>query len=481
MKRLANFIDGQFCPPASGRYVDNIEPATGQVIASVPDSGPDDVDRAVAAASSAFPDWAATPVAERAALLERLAALIADKADELAALESADTGKPLKLAREIDMGRAQANLKFFASAMTQWTSAGHDMGATGFNYTLRQPQGVVALITPWNLPLYLLTWKLAPALVTGNTVVAKPSELTPLTADALCELARQAGIPDGVFNLVHGTGPGCGQALVDHPEIKAISFTGGTVTGQTIASAVAPRLLKLSLELGGKNPALVFDDADLEKTIPGLVRAGFTNQGQVCLCSSRILVHEAVHDQVADRLTKTISALRVGDPRHADTHQGAVVSRAHQQKVLGFIEQARAEGGRILCGGQAAQPSGRCSEGFFIEPTVIADLPTESRLHFDEIFGPVVTLQRFSGEDEAIALANSVDYGLAATVWTEQLGRAHRVAARLQTGIVWVNDWLVRDLRTPFGGVKDSGLGREGGQWSLEFFTEPKNIFISMR
>jgi len=480
VKQLANFIDGSFRPPAGGRYLDNIEPATGQVIARVPDSGPEDIDLAVAAASSAFPAWASTPVAERATLLERLAVVIAGNADELAKLESADTGKPLKLAREIDMGRARANLKFFAGAMTHWTSAGHDMGATGFNYTLRQPLGVVALITPWNLPLYLLTWKLAPALVTGNTVVAKPSELTPLTADALCELARKAGIPDGVFNLVQGTGPSCGQALVDHPQIKAISFTGGTITGQKIAASAAPRLLKVSLELGGKNPALVFDDADLDKTIPGLVRAGFTNQGQVCLCSSRILVHEAIHDQLADRLSRAVSALRLGDPRHADTDQGAVVSRAHQQKVLGFIDRARSEGGRILCGGQAARLAGRCKDGYFIEPTVIADLPTESRLHFDEIFGPVVTLQRFADEDEAIALANSVDYGLAATVWTEQLGRAHRVAGRVQAGIVWVNDWLVRDLRTPFGGVKDSGLGREGGQWSLEFFTEPKNIFISM-
>ena len=479
MKQLGNFIGGRFQPASSGAFLDDIEPATGSVIAHLPDSDAADVAQAVAAAKAAFTGWADTAVAERAEILERLAKLIAKNGDELAALESTDTGKPYKLAREIDMGRAQANLKFFAGAMTHWASAGHDMGPAGFNYTRREPLGVVALITPWNLPLYLLTWKLAPALVTGNTVVAKPSELTPLTADALCGLARQAGIPDGVFNLIHGTGAGCGQALVDHSDIKAVSFTGGTQTGRRIAASVAPRLLKTSLELGGKNPALVFDDADLDKTIPGLARAGFTNQGQVCLCSSRFLIHEAVYDEVVERLVAAVKAMKLGDPNDPDTDQGAVISSAHQAKVMGFIDQARAEGGRILCGGQAIEPVGRCRDGYFILPTLIADLPTESRLHFDEIFGPVVTLQRFSTEEEAIALANSVDYGLAATVWTEHLPRAHRVAASLQSGIIWINNWLVRDLRTPFGGMKDSGLGREGGNWSLEFFTEPKNVFVS--
>ena len=481
MKQLGNFIDGRFWPAAGGSYLDNLEPATGAVLARVPDSGPEDIEQAVAAAVRAFPAWSARPVAERVDLLESLAGLVERHADDLAELESADTGKPLKLAREVDMQRARANLKFFAGAMAQWASAGHDMGPAGFNYTRREPLGAVALITPWNLPLYLLTWKLAPALVTGNTVVAKPSELTPMTADALCQLIDEAGFPPGVFNLVHGTGPGCGQALVDHSSIRAVSFTGGTITGKTIARSVAERLIKTSLELGGKNPALVFADADLEKTIPGLARAGFTNQGQVCLCSSRILVHESIHDSVAEQLTNALKAMKLGDPRDPDTDQGALISQAHRDKVMGFIGEARTDGGTILCGGEAIRPRGRCRDGFFVLPTVIADLPAESRLHHDEIFGPVVTLQRFADEDEAIQLANSVDYGLAATVWTENLSRAHRAAARIQAGIIWVNNWLVRDLRTPFGGMKDSGLGREGGHWSLEFFTEPKNIFIDGR
>ena len=479
MKALGNYIDGRFWPPGDGGYLDDIEPATGQVIAHVPDSGPKDVEQAVAAAGQAFTAWAERPVAERAACLERLADLIARDIERLAKLESADTGKPVKLARDIDMARAQANLKFFAAAMQQWASPGHDMGPAGFNYTRREPLGVVALITPWNLPLYLLTWKLAPALVTGNCVVAKPSELTPLTADALCALTDEAGLPNGVFNLIHGTGPGCGQPLVDHPEVQAISFTGGTRTGRIIAKAAARRLIKTSLELGGKNPALVFADADLDPTVPGLVRAGFTNQGQVCLCSSRILVHESIFDAFADRFTAAVKGLQLGDPKRENTEQGALISRAHRDKVLGFVEQARHEGGTIRCGGEVIKPKGRCRDGFFILPTVISDLPADSTLHFEEIFGPVVTLQRFSDEDEAIQLANSVDYGLAATVWTRDLALAHRVAGRIQAGIVWVNNWLVRDLRTPFGGIKASGLGREGGQWSLEFFTEPKNVFIN--
>ena len=475
---LGNWIGGQRQAPSHGQYLDDIEPATGQVIARIPDSGAADIEQAVAAASDAFPAWAALSVAERAERLERLAGLIERDAGRLAELESRDTGKPLKLAREIDMGRARANLRFFAQAMQQWSGSSHDMGAVGFNYIRREPLGPVALITPWNLPLYLLTWKLAPALVTGNTVVAKPSEMTPLTADALAALSLEAGIPPGVFNLVQGTGAGCGQALVDHPAIRAISFTGGTTTGRRIAASAATRLVRTSLELGGKNPAIVMADADLERTVPRLVRAGFTNQGQVCLCSSRILVHESLHDRLAEQLVKAVAALKVGDPSDPATDQGALISAAHRDKVLAYIEQARADGGQILTGGEQVRPEGRCRDGYFVQPTVIAGLPAESRLHFEEIFGPVVTLQPFTDEDQAIALANSVDYGLAATVWTESLRCAHRLAARLQAGIVWVNNWLVRDLRTPFGGMKDSGLGREGGEWSLAFFTEPKNVFI---
>ncbi len=475
---LSNWIGGEKRAPVGGQYLDDFEPATGKLLARIPDSGAEDVALAVAAAAEAYPEWSDRSLKDRAHCLERLADLVVEQAETLAEIESADTGKPLALARQIDMARVEANLRFFAGAAQHWPAESHDMGPAGFNYTRREPLGVVALITPWNLPLYLLSWKLAPALMTGNCVVAKPSELTPLSADALWGMAVDAGIPPGVINLVHGSGAGCGKALVDHPRIKAISFTGGTRTGRTIAAAAAPRLVKTSLELGGKNPALVFADADLDQAVAGLVRAGFTNQGQVCLCCSRILVHESLEEVLLDRLVNAVSALNVGDPRSPDTDQGALISAQHQGKVLDYIKMARRDGGRVLCGGEAVQPEGRCQQGHFVAPTLIAGLPGDSRLHHEEIFGPVVTIQTFASEDEAIRLANSVDYGLAATIWTRDLATAQRVAAAVQTGLVWINGWLVRDLRTPFGGMKDSGLGREGGRWSLEFFTETKNVHL---
>lgn len=478
MKSIANLIDGEFREAADGGWLDNPEPATGEILCRVPDSGPEDVGAAVDAAARAFADWASLPVAERADMLDRLADAVAERREELAAMESDDTGKPITLAREVDMQRAVANLRFFAGAARHAVGEGHDMSPAGFNYTRRESLGPVALITPWNLPLYLLTWKLAPALVCGNTVVAKPSELTPMTAHALGELAAGAGLPAGVFNVVHGTGPRAGQALVDDARIRAISFTGSTATGRAIAAAAAPRLAKLSLELGGKNPALVFDDADAERLIPGLVRSGFTNQGQVCLCTARILVHESIYDSVRDELVGAVKQLRQGDPRDENTQQGAVVSATHRDKILAAIEQARADGGRILCGGGSGRVEGRCGNGWFVQPTVIEGLDPDHPAEMEEIFGPVVTLQPFADEDQAVALANRVCYGLAASLWTTDLARAHRVAAALQAGIIWVNSWLVRDLRTPFGGFKDSGLGREGGRWSLEFFTQPKNVYI---
>lgn len=476
---LANLIDGRLQPPRNGRYLDVIEPATGATFARCPDGDGTDVDAAVAAAARAAPGWAATPAGERARLLDRLADLVEANLDALAADESRDSGKPVALARRLDIPRAVSNLRFFADAITQWPSESHAMEAGAINYTLRQPIGVVGCISPWNLPLYLFTWKIAPALAAGNAVVAKPSEITPLTAFRLAELAIEAGLPPGVLNIVQGTGPAVGQAIVEHAGVKAISFTGSTRTGAAIAAAAAPKFKKLSLELGGKNPTLVFADWDgSEASLDTLVRSAFANQGQICLCGSRILVERSIYEAFRERFVERARALRVGDPMDAATDLGAIVSQAQYDKVLGYLDLARAEGGRILCGGAPAQVGGRCTGGRFIAPTVIEGLPADCRVNQEEIFGPVATLIPFDREDEALAVANGTPYGLAASVWTTNLARAHRVAARLESGIVWINCWLLRDLRTPFGGVKQSGVGREGGTEALRFFTEAKNVCI---
>ncbi|HSE12773.1 MAG TPA: aldehyde dehydrogenase, partial [Rudaea sp.] len=406
--------------------------------------------------------------------------------DALARLESQDSGKPVKLARGLDIPRAVANLRFFAAAITQWASEAHVLGADSrggeaINYTLRQPLGVVGCISPWNLPLYLFTWKIAPALAAGNTVVAKPSEVTPLTASMFAQACIDAGLPAGVLNIVHGSGPGAGQALVEHARIKAISFTGSTRTGAAIAASAAPRFKKLSLEMGGKNPTVVFADWDAsEANLATVVRSAFANQGQICLCGSRILVQSTIYAGFRDRFVEKVRALRVGDPTDATVDLGAVVSRAHFDKVMGHIALARDEDGTILCGGHAVDVPGRCAGGWFIAPTVIEGLAANCRTNQEEIFGPVVTLIPFDDDDEAIALANATQYGLAASVWTTDLKRAHRTAARLESGIVWINCWMRRDLRTPFGGVKQSGVGREGGIDALRFFTEAKNVCIDL-
>lgn len=478
---LANLIDGRLVPSSEGRQLDVFEPATGAVFAHCPDSGSADVDAAVAAAQRAFPAWAATSPEKRAQLLCRLADLVERDLDDLALLESRDSGKPVKLARNLDIPRAVANLRFFAAAVTQWASESHATDAQTLNYTLRQPLGVVACISPWNLPLYLFTWKIAPALATGNTVIAKPSEITPCTAARLGELAIEAGFPPGVLNIVHGSGPRVGQALVEHAQVKAISFTGSTATGAAIASAAAPKFKKLSLEMGGKNPAIVFNDFDCsDANLDTIVRSGFANQGEICLCGSRLLVQRSIYEDFRECYLDRVRNLRVGDPEHADSDLGALVSKAHKDKVMGCIEQARAEGGRVLCGGESIRVDGRCADGWFVEPTVIEGLPNSALTNQQEIFGPVVSLIPFENEEEAIALANATDYGLAASLWTTNLDRAHRVAARLESGIVWINCWLQRDLRTPFGGVKNSGVGREGGVEALRFFTEPKNICVRL-
>ncbi len=485
---IANLINNRCEPPRSGAYIDTIEPATGKAYAQIPDSNADDINAAVAAAKGAFPAWAATPTQERSRLLLRLADLIERDLEPLARAESVDSGKPIALARSVDIPRAAENFRFFATAILHSESASHQSSLPGpdgainaLNVTLRQPRGVAGLISPWNLPLYLLTWKIAPALATGNTAVAKPSEVTPMTAYLLSKLAVEAGLPPGALNIVHGMGATAGAALVSHPDVPTVSFTGGTETGRAIAHAGADTFKRISLELGGKNPNLVFADADLGRAIPESVRAAFSNQGQICLCGSRILVERSVHDQFVDGLVAGAKARRIGDPHDESTEHGALVSENHLNKVDSYVQLARELGGEIRCGGRRAPaPNDRCANGYFYEPTIITGLDPACRPQQEEIFGPVVIVTPFDSEDEALAIANSTPFGLASMVWTSDLTRAHRVSAGIDSAIVWVNCWMLRDLRTPFGGMKHSGLGREGGKDALNFFTEPKNVCIRL-
>ena len=479
MQDALNFIDGKAVPARA--FLPNPEPATGgDVQGRVARSDASDVDRAVAAAVRAFPEWSRTPASTRSKLLRRIARLLERDREQLALAESADTGKPLTLARAVDIPRAEQNFDFFADAATQFSSEAHPTDELALNYTLRQPLGAVACISPWNLPLYLLTWKIAPALAAGNTVVAKPSEVTPVTAHLLGELCAEAGLPAGVLNLVQGLGPEVGAPLCAHPDIRAISFTGSTRVGAEIAAQAARRFTRVSLEMGGKNATVIFADADLDEAVAQTLRAAFSNQGQICLCGSRILIERRVYNDVRDRLVEKARALRVGDPLDPATDQGSLVSQAHLDKVLGCLDLARSEGGRVLCGGKRATVEGRCRNGFFVEPTLIEGLGPACRTNQEEIFGPVATLQPFESVEEAIQLANATRYGLAASLWTRDLARAHQVSARLHSGIVWVNCWMLRDLRTPFGGVKESGVGREGGLEALRFFTEAKNICVKL-
>ncbi|GIK16745.1 MAG: aldehyde dehydrogenase [Planctomycetota bacterium] len=482
MQSIEHFIAGRFVPPAGGAYLDNVEPATGRVYSRVADGDARDVEAAVQAATAAFPAWSATPAEARCRVMLRIADLIESRLDEFARAESVDTGKPLSAARGVDIPRAVKNLRFFATAILHEKSELHVTDREAINYTLRRPRGVAGLISPWNLPLYLLTWKVAPAIATGNTAVAKPSEVTPMTAHLLAKVCVEAGLPPGVLNVVHGSGAGAGQALVEHPRVATISFTGGTKTGRGIAATAAPMFKKLSLELGGKNPNVVFADADLDEAVAVSVRAAFSNQGQICLCGSRILVERPAYAPFLERFVAATKALKVGDPLEAGCDLGALVSRSHFDKVRSCIRLAVEEGGRIECGGDV--PSGvndRCAGGFFLPPTVITGLPAGCRTDREEIFGPVVTVRPFDDEAEAVAAANDTDYGLSATLWTRDLDRAHRVADALVAGTVWVNCWLVRDLRVPFGGMRHSGVGREGGEESLRFFTEPKNVCVRLR
>ncbi len=481
MRTIPNFIAGEERESLSGRTLDNYEPATGEVYSRVTDSAAGDIHAAYLAARDAFPDWSGTPASDRSETLLKIADAIEKDLQRFAEAESRDTGKPVRLAAAVDIPRAVSNLRFFATAILHASSELHTTDREALNFTLRRPRGVAGLISPWNLPLYLLTWKIAPALAAGNTAVAKPSEVTPMTAALLGETCAAAGLPPGVLNIVHGSGAGAGAALTAHPGITTISFTGGTATGAEIARTAAPMFKKLALEMGGKNPNIIFEDADLERAAEVSVQSSFSNQGQICLCGSRVLVHRALYDRFLQRFVPLVENLKVGDPLEPDTVQGAVVSRAHRDKILGYLKLAREEGGRILCGGSVPQQvNRRCRNGWFVRPTVIADLAVDCRVNQEEIFGPVVTVTPFENENEAVDMANGTRYGLAASVWTRDLERAHRVAERIDCGTVWINCWMLRDLRVPFGGMKDSGVGREGGDEALRFFTEPKNVCIRM-
>ncbi|MCB9261325.1 MAG: aldehyde dehydrogenase [Flavobacteriales bacterium] len=478
MYKLKNYINGQLVEPISGEYLDNFQPSTGKVYSHIPRSGKADVDEAVSAAKAAFPAWSSMRNEERSDILLRLSNLINENLETLAEAESKDNGKPLWLAREVDIPRARDNFAFFATAIKHFASESHRTSDNIINYTTRTAIGVAGCISPWNLPLYLFSWKVAPALAAGNTVVAKPSEVTPMTAYKLSELCIEAGMPAGVFNIVHGLGTETGNAIVEHPDVTLISFTGGTTTGAHIARTAAPMFKKLSLELGGKNPNIIFDDCDFDKMLKTTLNSSFANQGQICLCGSRIYVQRGIYEKFKTAFVEKVAAMKVGNPNESDSRLGAIVSQPHFEKIKSYIQLAQEEGGVVLTGGEEVKLTGEEAGGWYLRPTVIEGLNETCRTNQEEIFGPVVTIQPFDTEEEAIALANSTGYGLASTVWTENLSRAHRVADQLKAGIVWINCWLVRDLRTPFGGMKNSGVGREGGWEALRFFTEAKNVCI---
>lgn len=478
MEKIENYIGGQLVEPVSGEYLENFNPALGKVYSLIPDSDERDVELAVQAAKKAFPLWSKTATEEKFEILMRLVRLIERDSDILAEAESVDNGKPVSLARRVDIPRAASNFRFYATAQMHLWNESHETVGQAINYTLRQPLGVVGCISPWNLPLYLFTWKIAPAIAAGCCVVAKPSEVTPMTAYLLSKLCIEAGFPAGVLNIVHGLGTKTGAAIVKHKEIKALSFTGGTATGEWIAREAAPMFKKLSLELGGKNPNIIFADCNYEEMLNTTLLSSFSNQGEICLCGSRIFVERPIYEKFKIDFVERTKSLKIGDPKSPETNIGAIVSKQHFEKILSYIKLAETEGGKIISGGKSVKIDDL--DGYFIEPTIIENLPFDCRTNQEEIFGPVVTIQPFESEVEVLSYANSVRYGLSSTIWTENLSRAHRIAAQIEAGIVWINCWLLRDLRTPFGGVKDSGIGREGGFEALRFFTEEKNVCVKL-
>lgn len=480
MEKIKNYINGKLVESSSGNYIDNYNPASGKVYSLVPDSNEDDINAAVLAANTAFQSWSKTSKKYRSDLLMRLASKIEDYSEELIIAESRDNGKPESLARLVDIPRASENFRFFATAILHFSSELHDMDGKALNYTLREPIGVAACISPWNLPLYLLTWKIAPALAAGNTVVAKPSEVTPMTAYILSKICAEIDFPPGVLNIVHGIGSKIGDFLTGHEDTPIVSFTGGTQTGRHIARIASPMFKKISLELGGKNPNIVFADANFDKAVTIAVKAGFSNQGQICLCGSRLFIQDEIYEKFKKALLEKVSKLKVGDPQDDGMDLGAVVSEEHMNKVLSKITQAKKIGGNILTGGNRKLIEGDLLNGYYIEPTVIENLPFDCEVNQEEIFGPVLTLIPFKDEEEVINMANSTKYGLSASIFTENISKGHRVAAAIKSGVVWINTWLLRDLRIPFGGMKQSGVGREGGFKSLQFFTEPKNVCIKI-
>ncbi len=478
MIKLQNFINGNYIAPISDAYIDNYEPATGQVYSLIPDSDERDVELAVEAAEKAFPIWSNMSNEERSKILVKLSEGIEARMEEFVQAESRDNGKPVSLAGHVDIPRAVSNFHFFATAITHFASESHHMQGEGINYTLRKPIGIVGCISPWNLPLYLFSWKIAPALAAGNCVVAKPSEITPYTAYLLGQVAKDAGMPAGVLNILHGLGAKVGDAIVKHKKIKAISFTGGTKTGEYLARTAAPMFKKLSLELGGKNPVVIFADCDFDEMLSTTIRSSFSNQGQICLCGSRIFVERAIYEKFKTAFVEKVNKAVVSNPTDPKANMGALVSLPHLEKVLSYVELAKEEGGKVLTGGTRVHLEAPYDNGYYMRPTVIEGLAYDCRTNQEEIFGPVVTLTPFDTEEEALMMANSTEYGLQTTLWTNDLKRAHRFADQAQSGIVWINCWMVRDLRTPFGGVKSSGVGREGGWEALRFFTEPKNVFV---